>query len=289
MKLTESTQSAGRRFRRAAMAIGCSAMFAVVGAGIALAAPVAGAASAAPAADDTPACPIQPAGNARYLAWVYQKVLYRCPDQGGLDYWTNQLNNGRSRASVVIAIDNSYENLYKNNVEALFKGVLQREPTQAEIDTWIPKFKTERADADLFATLYSSDAFWNSPALNADPATYVAFLYDAVLDRVGDQTVADPQGFGYYTSILGSAPTQAQRYTVAMDFESSTANMHDWVWASYQASLGRLPDPSGGVYWTEWLLSHNEQTFDMCNRLEASQEAYNDAQNQQNPPPEPPH
>lgn len=235
-------------------------------------------------------CALQAPGNARYVAWVYQKVLYRCPDASGLAYWTAKLNSGMSRFSFVVTIDNSDENIMGNNVAALYQGVLHRAPTQAEAAHWANKIRTERADGELFATLYASDAFWNSPAVKHDTDTFIAFLYKAVLDRVGDQSVADPQGFSFFRDILGPTPTEAQRFHVAFRyFEQSTENAHDWVWASYQSGLGRQADPTGGTFWTDWVLDHGFRTFDMCNALEASQEAYNNAQTQQNPPPEPAH
>lgn len=265
-----------------------AASFAMLAAGFGIAAGTAGAADAAPPAPAP--CTLQPAGNARYVAWVYQKVLFRCPDPGGLQYWTGRLNSGMSRMSFVVTVDNSDENIIGNNVNALYQGILHRAPTPSETTTWAAKIRSERNDGDLFATLYSSDAFWNSPAFGSTTDGYIAFLYKAVLDRVGDQSVADPQGFSFYRDILGPNPTAAQRYHVAYRyFEQSTENAHDWVWASYQSGLGRQADPAGGVFWTDWVLDHGFRTFDMCNALEASQEAYDNAQTQQNPPPEPPH
>lgn len=263
---------------------------ALVAAGLVGGASLAGADDTAPP-DTTPApCALQPAGNARYVAWSYQKILYRCPDDAGLAYWTAKLDQGTSRLSFILAIDNSDENIVGNNVIALFQGVLHRAPTASEIATWSQRIRTERADGALFATLYASDAFWNSPALKHDTDTFIAFLYKAVLDRVGDQAVADPQGFQFFQEVLGENPTEAQRYHVALAyFEESTENAHDWVWASYQSGLGRTADPVGGVFWTDWVLNNGFRTFDMCNALEASQEAYDNAQTRQNPPPEPAH
>lgn len=268
------------RFRRLS-ALAAAAAIAVSGAALV----------AAPAgADDAPApegCTIQPAGNARYVAWTYQMILSRCPDDGGLAYWTAKLDNGMPRMTFVLAVDNSDENIMGNNVNALFQGVLHRAPTAAEASTWAKKIRTERADGELFATLYSSDDFYNSPAVGGTTDGFISFLYAAVLDRVGDQSVADPQGFSFYQSVLGEHPTEAQRFHVAFYyFENSTENARDWVWASYQAGLGRLPDPAGGVYWTDWVLNHNFRTFDMCNALEASQEAWDNSQVNQNPPPQ---
>lgn len=274
-----------QRLRRFGVYVAAATMV-VTGFGV-----TAGAAGAADTAPDAPQeCALQPAGNARYVAWTYQKVLFRCPDPGGLHYWTTRLDNGMSRFGFVLAIDNSDENIIGNNVVALYEGVLHRAPTAAETANWATRIRAERNDGPLFATLYGSDAFWNSPVIHGDTDAYIAFLYSAVLDRVGDQSVADPQGFSFFQEILGTNPTEAQRQHVALRyFEESTENARDWVWASYHSGLGRPADPAGGVFWTDWVLDNGFRTFDMCNALEASNEAYANAQVQQNPPPEPEH
>lgn len=278
------------RLRHLAASAGCAAMLAVTASGTL---GLVGASSAAAATADDPApaaCSLQPEGNARYVAWAYQEILYRCPDESGLAFWTDRLDSGTSRIAFLQGLDYSDENLVKNNIVALYEGVLHRAPTDAETAEWLPKMRAQHADGDLFATLYATDTVWDSLPETGRTEAFVSMLYSAVLDRVGDQSVADPQGFSFFTSVLGTDPTEAQRFHVAYDyFEQSTENAHDWVWASYQSSLGRLPDPAGGVYWTDWVLDEGFRTFDMCLYLKASDEAYANAQAQQNPPPEPPH
>lgn len=263
-----------------------AAAAAITVSGFALVAAPAGAADAPEDTTPPAACTIQPAGNARYVAWVYQEILGRCPDDSGLAYWTAALDQGKPRMNFVLAVDNSDENIMGNNVMALFQGVLHRAPTADEAAYWANKIRTERADGELFATLYSSDDFYNSPAVGGTTDGFIAFLYAAVLDRVGDQSVADPQGWSFYESVLGDHPTEAQRFHVAFKyFENSTENARDWVWASYQEGLGRLPDAVGGMFWTDWVVDSGYRTFDMCNALQASQEAWDNAQVNQNPPP----
>lgn len=280
------------RLRHLAASAGCAAMLAVAASGTfgLVGASTAGAATGDDATPAPAPCAIQPEGNARYVAWAYQEVLFRCPDASGLAYWTDQLDSGTSRMAFLQGLDYSDENLVNNNIVALYEGVLHRAPTDAEIAEWLPKFRAEHADGDLFATLYATDTVWDSLPETGRTEAFIAMLYSAVLDRVGDQSVADPQGFSFFTSILGTNPTEAQRYHVAYEyFEQSTENAHDWVWASFQSSLGRLPDATGGVYWTDWVLNKGFRTFDMCLYLKASNEAYANAQAQQNPPPEPAH
>ena len=41
---------------------------------------------------------------------VYQNVLHRAPDAGGLDFWVQALQNGASRAEVLVQFSESAEN-----------------------------------------------------------------------------------------------------------------------------------------------------------------------------------
>src|SRR5687768_17016956 len=60
------------------------------------------AASAPPSADATPPAPVARAGNAlpeteNFVTWVYRGVLFREPDQEGLTYWSDQVQqHGRA-------------------------------------------------------------------------------------------------------------------------------------------------------------------------------------------------
>ncbi|MGJ7606745.1 DUF4214 domain-containing protein [Variovorax sp. LT1R20] len=47
--------------------------------------------------------------NSQFVSLLYRNVLGRDPDQGGLAAWVNALNNGASRASVVVGFSDSAE------------------------------------------------------------------------------------------------------------------------------------------------------------------------------------
>jgi Domain of unknown function (DUF4214) len=61
-----------------------------------------------------------------FLTKLYNNVLDRDPDQGGLNYWIGQINNGMSRESALINFSESNENV--SNVAALVDNGIQYQP-----------------------------------------------------------------------------------------------------------------------------------------------------------------
>lgn len=273
----------GRRQRlRASLAsLGCAAALAISGSSItsAVLAPGATAAPAAPAAvTGGPNCP-QVEGNARFVRYVYFSILERCPEAGGLQYWTTALNNGLNRAVFTDLIDMSDENIVDHNVVPLYGGLIGRGPTADEVKFWSTYIRSNKADDALIAFLASSDEFWNQIDAAPEDKTY-AWLeqaYQGILDRAPDDA-----GMAYFSSVLGPNPTAAQRHDVAFNsLERSDENTRSWVVAVYYAALNRPPDAGGAQYWFTWLQG-THQTFRMWTYFLASQEAYDLAQTQPN-------
>ena len=48
--------------------------------------------------------------NAKFVDALYQHVLHRTGDAGGVTFWTNALDSGVTRAEVLAAISESPEN-----------------------------------------------------------------------------------------------------------------------------------------------------------------------------------
>jgi hypothetical protein len=49
--------------------------------------------------------------NTDFVTTIYENVLHRAPDAGGLSYWVNALNSGGARAQVVTAFSDSTEHV----------------------------------------------------------------------------------------------------------------------------------------------------------------------------------
>ena len=79
--------------------------------------------------------------NTAFVTLVYNNVLGRAPDPGGLANWVNALNNGMTRGTMMLGFSESQE--YKNRsgnwvyVTMMYVGMLRRAPEQAGFDNWV--------------------------------------------------------------------------------------------------------------------------------------------------------
>ena len=266
--------STHHRLRRFGASLGCAIL---LSGGLGIAAGSAGAASSV----EAPICPAATA-NGKFVRFLYLQILMRCPDPSGGAYWTARLDRGASRAGVADALDMSTENLTDNNVVGLYQGLLNRAPTATELAAGISSIRGTHGDADLIATLASSDEMFENFSSEDDPeAAWLDFVYNGVLDRDPDEA-----GFFFFHDQIAPNSTAGIRRWVAMTLEHSPENAADWTGAAMGAAFNRAPDDSGMAYWTGWLQgSGNWQTFRMWTLMLSSQEGFNLAQTQPNPPP----
>ena len=227
------------------------------------------------------ACPA-PEGNARFVRFIYLNILFRCPDAAGSAYWTDRLDSGYSRSAFTLAIDMSSENLVNNNVVPLYGGILQRDPTPAEVTDGVAEIRRLQWDGQLIARLFSSDEFYDG--LDAPPGAerdeqWLTIGYNNILDRD-----PDPAGEAYYLGLMGSPSTAASRNRVASILEKSGENAQGWVFGAFFAGLNRPPDQAGFQYWTQWLRGPGQwRAFKMWTLILSSNEGYNRAQTQPSP------
>jgi hypothetical protein len=81
-------------------------------------------------------------GNSQFVTLVYNNVLGRAPDSGGLSFWTGQLNSGAmSRGAVMPAFSESaeYRGLIANEVYVtmMYTGMLRRSPDPGGFNFWV--------------------------------------------------------------------------------------------------------------------------------------------------------
>jgi len=53
--------------------------------------------------------------NEQFVSLLYDNVLDRSPDRSGLEYWTSQLNQGKSRSEILVGFSESQENINKTD------------------------------------------------------------------------------------------------------------------------------------------------------------------------------
>ncbi len=239
-------------------------------------------ATSAGAQTTDPICPAAP-GNARFVRWIYLQILNRCPDVGGLAYWTAQLDGGNlGRGDMALIVDMSNENLVNNNVAPIYQQLLGRAPTQQELNDGVGDIRSHYTDTYLIARLAATDELYNMVPVGQGQTrdeAWLSFAYNGILDRNPDQA-----GMTHWLAVMGNPSTQATRLQVSTALEFSGENAGDWVGAVYGAAFQRAPDPNGFAYWKGFLLNQGFQAFRMWTLFLSSNEAYTIAQNQPNPP-----
>lgn len=97
--------------------------------------------------------------NTEFVELVYQNVLGRTADSGGLSYWTKQLNTKAiGRGGVMIAFSESSENVRNKQADVdvviAWINMLGRAPAVGELSSWIGALDARSATiADLYSTL----------------------------------------------------------------------------------------------------------------------------------------
>jgi Ca2+-binding RTX toxin-like protein len=171
--------------------------------------------------------------NTQFVTLLYQNVLERAPDAGGLATWVGSLNSGASRASVVVGFSESTE--YRTNTEfadyaynaiatyddhigqvyRLYDAALGREADADGFEFWV------RALDGGTSVLSVANGFIQSAEFRAtygalDNTQFVTLLYNNVLDR-------DPDAGGLATWV-GALNAGYARESVLVGFSDSIEN-----------------------------------------------------------------
>jgi len=213
------------------------------------------------------------AGNARFVRFVYIKILERCPEPAAVAYFTKRLDAGLTRFNFTETIDMSTENLVNNNVVGLYQDILGRAPDANELASGIAFLRKNHQDGPLIAGLLSSDEAYGHIAGATAEARDKAWLKLAFESIVETAPTAGQQA--QWLHAFGAGSTRAKRLGVAMALEHSPANATSWTFGVYGAGLGRGAQPSELAFWARWLNGRGSwQTFRMWTNVLSSNEGY---------------
>jgi hypothetical protein len=160
--------------------------------------------------------------NTAFVTRLYRSMLFREPDQAGLNFWVNDLNKGqKTRQDMVTAFLNSTEfntsvrptldqilapgTITRNQVPttraafvaSLYQNVLDRQPDAAGLQFWSDNAGTGEAGVQhLYTAFFVSQEYLNKRESNAG---FVNRLYFSMLYRP-----LDPQGHAFWTAQLDS-------------------------------------------------------------------------------------
>jgi alpha-tubulin suppressor-like RCC1 family protein len=140
--------------------------------------------------------------NLDFVKLIYDNVLERPYDSGGLNFWTRQLDQKRKTRGAVMA-NFSESNEYKNKqaaevtVSVLTVFMLGRAPTKTEFDTAVGALEGGQTTADYATSIFNSTAYANriaAPLTIAGPTLpvlYAGIPFQSALTATGgfgDQT-----------------------------------------------------------------------------------------------------
>jgi hypothetical protein len=192
--------------------------------------------STAPAVDPSSAIP--QSGTQSYLSSLYQTLLGRAPDAGGLGYWADQIDSGNMTRQDILPNflhSKEYQNLYNTNpseaVKDLYTTVLDRDPEQAGLDYWIGQAKNGMTADDMYSGFRSSSEAKNADQIANDYLNYTnAYPTFDQMAKAQDQI---KQGNNVDDFILNLPESE-----------------HYWLDSAYQNILGRAIDSPSEKYWS---------------------------------------
>jgi len=207
-------------------------------------------------------------GVAAQVTRLYDTVLQRGPDQAGLDYWADQVEDfGGTLKDIATGFLNSTEFQDKTGqlsnadyVEFLYQNALDRASDVDGKSYWVAQLQSgarDRADLligfsesaehrSLTADLVSK-GFFNTD----DDYQAVALFYDTFAGRR-----PDAEGLIYWAQAIDSGTFTLDRvadgFADSLEFRNLTAGMSntDLVRFMYQNTLDRASDAEGLNYWT---------------------------------------
>jgi hypothetical protein len=177
--------------------------------------------------------------NQQYVAAVYQLLLHRAPDPGAAA-WVNALNQGISRASVVLAIESSTE--YRGLVvQSLFQRFLHRAADPAGLQAFVNFLGTGGTVEQVEVILLSSPEYFQLHGGTNNG--FVTGLYQDVLGRSPDAA-----GLAAYTQALNGGLARSSVANLLVTSREAFANL---VQTDYFTSLGRQADAAGTAGWVQ--------------------------------------
>lgn len=192
--------------------------------------------------------PAMPLADAQAItSKLYQDMLGRPVDQGGLTSWSAAMVGGMKPAQVATGLATSAEYAYAA-VDRAYRDVLGRAPDATGIATWTAAIMDGRMRSeDLRIWLFGSVEYFNISGQTND--RYVAALYSKMLGRT-----ASASDIAFWSPLVASKGKDA----VVRGFWQSMESANIRVQAFYQQYLGRAADAAGMATWPPVLLARGE-------------------------------
>jgi hypothetical protein len=185
----------------------------------------------------------------QFVTQVYQDLLLRSPDPGGVTYWSALIDSLQPRYPIALSLTGSTEYVGEQ-VQAQYQKYLHRSTdgtlTSGGEGFWVSYIAGGATFEQLAESLIGSDEYFTHRA-NGDNSTYVTTLYDDILGRG-----PDPGGLSYWVGRLNAGDP---RFVVSASILEATEARQNFVNGVFQTFLRRPPDAAGLAFWTGSLQS----------------------------------
>ena len=199
----------------------------------------------------------------QFVKRFYTELLNRNPEEGGYNYWEQQLANKDLSAKDIAKQFFSSEEFKNKNlsdedfVKTVYKVIMGREADQGGVDYWTKKLKEGMSRDQVVNEFLNVPEFENLAKdydIEAkDPVKeFIERFYTKALHRD-----ADPNGSQYWSKELKNAQKTAKevakQFFNSKEFKEQNLNDEEFIKTVYQTLMGRDADEGGLEYWKQQL------------------------------------
>jgi Domain of unknown function (DUF4214)/Immunoglobulin domain/Regulator of chromosome condensation (RCC1) repeat len=185
--------------------------------------------------------------NTGYVQQLYRNVLGREGDPAGLADWVGRLNGGATRGTILVGFSESPEfqaDMAKQvEIIRLYDLLLQRVPTDVELQNWLGFLKGYDQTDTLFAQHHSS---------GMAASDYVSLVFEGFLRRPADAGALSTFG-GALTAGTVTHASLVDTLLASTEFNMFVAP----VSRLYMAAFRRVPDVGGLDNWVNYVRAGN--------------------------------
>ena len=175
----------------------------------------------------------------RFITRLYQDLLGRAAEQGGLNFWSGLLANGTSRGNVVLGIEGSQEYQTKL-VTNVYMTYLHRSPNPGELASGLAAVRAGTSIEGLATPILASDEYIRTRGGNTTDG-YLTALFQDLLGRPIEE--AARQNF---SALLAADQPRASIVLIIFNSNEFADKVVDAIFSTY---LGRHADPGGLQFW----------------------------------------
>lgn len=177
---------------------------------------------------------------------LYQDLLGRAVDPGGLDSWSSALLGG-SQPALVLSLTSSDEYI-RVRITAAYQAALGRDPDPSGLAYWTQRIKAGSATVDdVLRRFYDSDEYVRRAG--GTMTGYVSLLYQTMFDRPATDAEA-----AWWAAWGNQRGRSAMVDTIWFSFEAAQFRAARY----YRVFLDREADAAGAASWGAVLLAQGE-------------------------------